>query len=284
MSSTNNFSTISKKTNNFDIVISYCVIDDLLKAVGYEKHNIGRPSTLSASETITIMLFQSSYEIQTMKALHKLASVYLKNDIKVPSYSNFVKAMNYYSYIASIIIVVLLELNKSVSTRVKFVDSTILPVCKVYRQYSHKVMKSLATKGKSTLGWFYGLKLHIVCDTNGILCAIHFTTGSVHDVTAVDQLLRYITESILVLDAGYVSKDQQCKESNKCNVYLNAVRANMKVIATIWQQILMNQRSRIETLFDVLKERFHLVTSLPRSINGYLAHYIRSILCYMLIG
>jgi hypothetical protein len=58
----------------------------------------------------------------------------------------------------------------------------------------------------------------------------------------------------------------------------------MRMLATIWQNKVMNMRNRIETVFDVLKEKYGLVTSLPRSVNGYLAHYVRTIFAYVILN
>jgi hypothetical protein len=62
------------------------------------------------------------------------------------------------------------------------------------------------------------------------------------------------------------------------------VLLNMKTLATLWQNKCMNMRSRIETVFDVLKERYGLVTSLPRSVDGYIAHYIRYLFAYLVLN
>jgi hypothetical protein len=62
------------------------------------------------------------------------------------------------------------------------------------------------------------------------------------------------------------------------------VLLNMKTLATLWQNKVMNMRSRIETVFDVLKERYGLVTSLPRSVDGYIAHYIRCLFAYLVLN
>ena len=57
-----------------------------------------------------------------------------------------------------------------------------------------------------------------------------------------------------------------------------------KKIATPWQIDLLNQRAKIETVFDYLKEHLHLVTSFPRSVAGYLVHYVRVLLSYQIVA
>lgn len=55
-------------------------------------------------------------------------------------------------------------------------------------------------------------------------------------------------------------------------------------ILTGWQQVLLSWRSRIGTVFDRLKEHLHLVSSFPRSIHGYLVHYVRILLGYQILA
>ena len=87
--------------------------------------------------------------------------------------------------------------------------------------------------------------------------------------------------STVVGDAGYVSKEYTKKANNMRIYFVTATRKNMKVLATVYHRKLLNLRSKVETVFSVLKERYHIVISLPRSVNGYLAHYIRSIFSYI---
>ena len=92
------------------------------------------------------------------------------------------------------------------------------------------------------------------------------------------------SSSILVADSGYLSKEYEQKFWDLGTYFLTATRKNMKTLATIYQQKLMDMRPKVETVFSILKDRFQLITSIARSINGYLAHYIRSIFGYVFCG
>jgi len=50
-----------------------------------------------------------------------------------------------------------------------------------------------------------------------------------------------------------------------------------------WQHKLLTFRSKIESVFDYLKEHLHLVSSFPRSVMGYLLHYVRILLAYLIM-
>jgi hypothetical protein len=62
-----------------------------------------------------------------------------------------------------------------------FIDSTKLDVCENDRIHNHKVFKDMAGRSKTSTGWFYGLKLHLVINDKGELMSICFTTGNVSD-------------------------------------------------------------------------------------------------------
>ena len=52
-------------------------------------------------------------------------------------------------------------------TGISFVDSTCIPVIHNKRQFNMKVFKDIAAKGKSTMGWYVGFKLHLLCNEKG---------------------------------------------------------------------------------------------------------------------
>ncbi len=52
-------------------------------------------------------------------------------------------------------------------TGISFIDSTPVRVCDNKRIYNHKVFKGLAQRGKSTIEYFYGFKLHFVINDKG---------------------------------------------------------------------------------------------------------------------
>jgi len=86
-----------------------------------------------------------------------------------------------------------------------------------------------------------------------------------------------------VIEAGYVSqKLQQDFHIEGQRFLFTQPRKNMKKLITAFQYHLYNTRMLIELNFRNLKLFFGLVTSLPRSINGYLANYLYSLLAYAL--
>jgi len=140
----------------------------------------------------------------------------------------------------------------------------------------------LSDYGKTGKGWFYGLKLHLTSDLKKKIIALKFTSGNIHDSKVMIRLNKDL-EGIFVADAGYLGEKLQ-KEFYREHkrILFTAVRKNMRKIITDWQKNLYDTRMNIELNFRNLKMFYGLVTSLPRSINGYLAHYIYAITSYLI--
>lgn len=270
-------------SNPSSIVTTFTVLDDLNALLQLNKHISGRKSALNLAEVATISLIRSEYGIRTWDGLYKLLTQRFQREFHLPVYKNFVETMNRSAKLLLVLINVLLGMNRRDAGVIKLVDSTPLPVCKNYRIKRHKTMKSVATRSKSSLGWFYGLKLHALTDALGNLLEIRFTTGNVDDRKILDVFLEKLHDSMVIADAGYLSPALERKAGKNNNILLTCMRKNMKKLASFLDICLLNLRPRIEVLFSILKERLGLVTSLPRSVNGYLAHYIHTIFGYLVL-
>lgn len=279
----NNNALIISTTDNFDLVQVYCIFDDIVRILNTDHKPMGgRPPCLSVSEICTIVLLQKEFNICNKKSLYKYLIAHHKEDFPlIGCYKAFNHAYNRNSVHLLQIILFLLHINSNESGQLVFIDSTSLPVCRIWREKSHKVMKDLATKSKTTTGWFYGLKLHILCDQRGNLLNISFTTASVDDRVILNKFLEKIKDKIFGADAGYVSKECQNKAHENNNILITAIRSNMKGLGAMWQQKVLNMRSVVERCFSVMKTRLNLVNTLARSVNGYLAHYVRCVFMYV---
>lgn len=269
-------------SNPSSIVTTFTVLDDLNALLQLNKHISGRKSCLNLAEVATISLIKSEFCIRTWKGLYKLLVKRFSKEFHLPCYKNFVVTMNQSAKSLLVLINVLLSMNRKRAGTIKLVDSTPLPVCKNMRIYRHKTMKRVATRSKSSLGWFYGLKLHAMTDVFGNLLELRFTTGNVGDRIILDVFLEKLHDSIVIADAGYISPKLEKKAGKNNNILLTCMRKNMKKLSTFLDICLLNLRPRIEVLFSILKERLGLITSLPRSVDGYLAHYIHVIFGYLM--
>jgi hypothetical protein len=165
---------------------------------------------------------------------------------------------------------------------IKYTDATDIPVCLRKNADKHKTMKGLSGFGRSGKGWYYGLKMTMTRDYEGRILGIKFTHPSVND----RDIFRKINQDlmgILVADAGYVSKQLETDMiiEHKRLLLIRPYKS-MKRLATFFQLAIYKGRFKIEFDFRVLKLFHGLITSLPRSVNGYLANYLFSLLSFVI--
>ncbi len=246
-----------------------------LKLNKFEKTK-GRKLAIKIIDVISLGLFKQSNGIPTKKALYKIFQPKC-------SYKTLVVNLNRFVQLAFLILAALLKINQKQASMVKHTDSTDLPVCLNKNAKRHKTMSFLSNWAKTGKGWFYGLKLHITSDLKKNILAVRFTSGNTHDSKVFMELNKDLT-GIFVADGGYVSKNlqQEFYRENERILFV-APRKNMKKIITGFQFHLYNTRMLIELNFRNLKMFHNLITSLPRSLDGYLANYTYSLLSYLIV-
>lgn len=242
----------------------------------YEKTK-GRKLAIPIIDTITLALYRQASARATKKSLW--------NDFKKTlkcSYKTLVVNLNKCVLLCLGILHRILSSHKFHSHIIKHTDSTDIPVCLNKNAKNHKTMNGLASWGYSGKGWFYGLKLHLTSDLRRKILSISLTPGNTGDRSQFMKLNKNLS-GIFIADAGYVSEDLE-KEfyiENK-RILFSKPRKNMKKIITFFQKKLYDTRMIIEINFRNLKMLYNFITSFPRSIDGYLANYIHSILAYVL--
>lgn len=260
-----------------DITDLYVIVDDCLpmKAKG-----AGRPSALSDSEMITALVWCTvQLRSRTIKDIYEFLKLYHRNDFSsLPDYSSFVRHCNRLNPI----LVSLLSGSLQPESTIQFVDSTMLPVCKQVRADSHKVAKKVAAFGKNHQGWHYGFKLHATINAKGQLCGFYFTPANFHDAQALPYLIRGKMMRIIVGDGGYTASIMRNKlwKENKAFVLAPPHPKQKTKLITKWQYLLLRARPKVECAFDYLKNHLSLVSSFPRSVNGYFFNYLRNLLAY----
>lgn len=90
-------------------------------------------------------------------------------------------------------------------TGISFVDSTPLARCDNHRSTGHKVFADLARRGKTSMGWCYGFKLHLVVNDCGELLRVCLTEANVHATKPVPKLAARLFGKRFA-DRGYISQ------------------------------------------------------------------------------
>jgi hypothetical protein len=167
-------------------------------------------------------------------------------------------------------------------TGISFIDSTPIRACNKKRITQNKVFKNIATIGKSTMGWFYGFKLHIVINDKGELLDFIITQANVDDRAPLkqDNFLKKIFGS-LYADKGYISKQLSALLFDQGLHLITGIRNNMKnVIMTMRDKILLRKRSVIETINDQLKNIAQAEHSRHRSFGNFITNLVASLIAY----
>lgn len=134
-----------------------------------------------------------------------------------------------------------------------WIDSTTLPVCKNQRIQRHKSLTKIATRGKSSMGWFFGCKLHVVMNAAGELINTALSNGHIADIKIVEKIVTGLNAK-LYADRGYISKELRIKLKNQGVDLMTYQRKNMQTIELSKEDVhYLRQRNKIETLFSLLR-------------------------------
>jgi hypothetical protein len=272
-----------------DIIANlFIIIDDLYKFVSSRelprKSKAGVKAKLSISELITIAVIFTFTGQSNFKGFYRLFK-YAHLFRQMPCYSVLLRNIKGASRYTMIMIQILTAMNSAASDgKIKIIDSMPLPVCNNKRIFNYSVTK-LASRGKSSMGWFYEFKMHIVVDEEGKLLKMTITPGNVSDKDRklVKDLFKGL-KGLAIADAGYVSELLR-KELKEMGVqFVTNVYKNMKKLMTQAQHKVMKLRQMVETVNGQIKYRGNCVSSLPRSFDGYMWRYITAVFTFMLLN
>lgn len=205
-------------------------------------------------------------------------SVYHRKDFpNLVSYNRFVELIPH-----SIMPLTMILLGLSgLKTGKYYVDSTKLPVCHNLRISRNKVFKDCAKRSKTSTGWFFGFKLHLIINDQGELMSFALTSGNVDDRTPVQEMMQKL-QGWLFGDRGYISS-KLFEQLHAMGIELiTRVKKNMKekFIDPIKQQFL-NQRGIIETIIGQLKNMLHIDHTRHRSVINMQVNVLSGLLAYI---
>jgi len=265
----------------------FCFIDDFCKhfekaqkgySLPHPRRKRKKPCRLSLSEIMTILiLFQFSH-YRTFKDfyLNYLIPHYKTVFPKLVSYTRFVELMPY----AAMPFLILLMNTPGEKTGRYFIDSTKLSVCDNLRIYRNKVFKGLAQRGKTSTGWFFGFKLHIIINNKGELMNFKISAGNKDDRSVVNKLTQGLT-GWLFGDRGYISKKLAQTLKQQGLELITKLKQNMKKqfiepLKKCW----LKKRGIIETVIDQLKAILHVQHTRHRSPANFFTNVLAALLAY----
>ncbi len=142
-------------------------------------------------------------------------------------------------------------------------------------------MKGLAGKGKTSVGWFYGLKLHLIVNQYGQLCNFMITPGHVSDNNSkVLQTLFKNLQGIFFGSKGYLTRQKQAL-ADKGVKLITKVRRNMKkVLYSAQEKYFLKKRGIIETVFGLLSFQADIDHTGYRSQSGMFINLLSGLAAY----
>jgi hypothetical protein len=270
------FCNVDDFCENYDQVINSRLLNE-----DNHVHRRKRTSTMSVSEVITIMIYFHFGCFRNFKhfyLFHIKAHMtdYFPNTV---SYNRFVELMQ--KSVVPMTLFLKLERMGTV-TGISFMDSTVIKVCKNQRIHNNRVFVDLAERGKGSMGWFYGFKLHLIVNDRGELLSFFLTPGNVddRDINVISKMTKKLWGKIFA-DRGYISKTLfEFLFMNGIQL-ITKIRSNMKnTLMSIQDKILLRKRAIIESVNDELKNICQIEHSRHRSAQNFFTNLISGLIAY----
>lgn len=237
-----------------------------------------RDGCLSLSEImlITVLYHVSPYKDFKRFYLYGIGIEHKSCFNKLPTYQRFI-AMKKKLFLP---LGMLLHCLSGEETGIYFADSTSLKVCHNKRIYNHKVFEGLAKRGKTTMGWFFGLKLHLIINNKGQIMAIKITPGNTDDRKALLAMVGDLKGKCFA-DKGYIGKSTFQNLWEKGLQLITGIRKTMKnYLMPYIDKVLLRKRFIIETVFGILKTQMNLEHSRHRSAVNAFVHIMAALVAY----
>lgn len=239
-----------------------------------------RERSLCVSEIMTILIHFHQSHYRDFKAYYTdYVLERLRGEFpKLVSYTRFVE------FIPSVLLPLCIYLRTKcfgTCTGISYIDSTSLAVCKNPRIHAHRVFAGLAERGKTSTGWFFGFKLHLIFNDCGELLNLMLTPGNVDDRKPVSRMVRNLFGKLFG-DKGYLSKKLFEELLRTFHVQLiTGIRSNMKNrLMPLMDKLLLRKRAISETIIDQLKNISQIEHSRHRSPVNFLVNLICGLIAY----
>ncbi len=270
-----------------DRLTIFCEIDDFcrefeprfnqqLLADGQRKRI--RQSKMSRAEVMTILVLFHQSGFRDLKRFYtEMVCKYWRRDFRnLLSYNRFVELQRD----SLILLGAFMQTRLGECSGVSFVDSSKLPVCNNLRINQNKVFEGMAKRGKTSTGWFYGFKIHLVVSDTGEILAWQMTLGNVDDRKPVPNMTKRVWGKLFG-DKGYIS--QKLSELlGENNVQLiTKVKKNMKnKFINFFDRLLLRKRAIIESINDQLKNISQIEHTRHRSVWNFYTNVIAGLIAY----
>jgi len=238
-----------------------------------------RERSLSLSEVMTILIRFHQSHYRHFKAFYtEHVLTHLQDEFPgLVSYGRFVE------YIPSTMLpfCAYFRVCCGTCTGLSFIDSTVVAVCHNRRIAQHKVFAERAARGKNSVGWFFGFKLHLVFNDQGEILSVTLTPGNVDDRKPVPPLVKALFGKLFG-DKGYISRALREQLQQTFGIQLiTKLRSNMRnVLMPLADKLLLRKRSIVETIIDQLKNISQIEHTRHRSPFNFLVNLLCGLIAY----
>lgn len=264
----------------------YCHVDDFYQEVGaeMEAQRLGdgrhrcRAGVLSASEMMTILIHFHQSHYRTFKA-------YYTEHVQVHLRSEFPHLVSYGRFVQLIPRVTALRCRYlshlfGACTGISFIDSTFLAVCDNRRIHQHRVFLGWAARGRGSMGWCFGFKLHLVVNDRGELLACCLTPANRHDAKLLPKLSQRLFGKLFG-DKAYLSQAAFTALFEQGVQLITKLKSNMKNrLMLLSDKLLLRRRAIIESITDQLKNISQIEHSRHRSPLNFCVNLLCGLIAY----
>ncbi|NJL54425.1 IS982 family transposase [bacterium] len=265
----------------------YCHIDDFWQAFEPRWHAMlltngqqrQRGGVMSMSEMLTIVVHFHQKRYRDFKTYY---TAYVGQHL----HSEFPQQLSYSRFIQQMprLLIGLCEYLRHCygqCSGIGFIDSTALAVCHNRRIQQHRVFEGVAQRGRTSVDWFFGFKLHLVVNDGGEILSCCVTAGNVDDRQPVPKLVRQLWGKLFG-DKGYLSQPlaDQLMEDYALEL-ITKHRTNMQPKAmAAFDRFLLRKRAVVETIYDQLKNISQIEHTRHRSLVGFMVNVLGGLIAY----
>lgn len=285
------FQKVTSMMNVHQLTSIFCEIDDFCKAVdkdlpqmqleGIFKGKRGPECCIAVSEIMTILVLFQMFGYRNFKTFYmNFIQVFWKKYFpNLTSYQRFIELKRRAFYY----LLLFIQHKAGKKTGIYYIDSSCMPACHLKRSKRNRVFKEIGEYGKTSIGWFFGLKIHIIINNFGELISFKVTKGNLNDAVAGRSLLHGL-KGLAFGDKGYIGKklfEELLKNGLKL---ITRKRKNMKEKLNLdaCEEQLLNQRNVIETVIGCLKHKYHIWHTRHRSIINAIVNMISALAAYVI--
>lgn len=267
------------------LVFLFYHIDEFCKTLQSTRlESLKKPtrSSLTHAEVMTICVYFHYSGYKTFKDYYvKEVLCRMNGAFKLVSYNRFIELKQAIALDLGLLAQLLCRMNQCSGT--SFIDSFSMPVSHNKRINSHRVFKGLAARGKTSVGWFFGFKMHIVIDPIGNILNFNFTPGNVSDTNknVINSLTAHL-HGKLFGDKGYLL-DQKLFEKlyNNGLKMVTKLRKNMQnKLVNLEEKLILSKRGIVESVIDILKIHLSIDHTRHRSPKAFLSNAFSGLIAY----